>query len=488
MNRDQDKLLEDYSVHNKWINQLLELLGKYEDKDLSDESKSYLDNKITNLLSLEDEWEGVEFYQDYLRGGFDKLKQYHSLFSPEISPEDNNPVNYAPEIKKEIPKESIDNIIQLNPVSNDTQKGKDIPKTALEKQVEIIDEIEQRNYSPPETQELRTAQEPRVTADTITSLEPQNDKPATEKQDKPTYLLPKKKVELWSDINQYIAPWIIGNELVKEILATQMFSNPSKGEKLHYLLVGNVASGKSELLDFISACVPNSAYVGKKITRVGMSEKLAKCNNGLISLDEFDKVSFDVRDQLLECMQSQKITDIAHRKDEVLETKVNVLAACNPEKSILRDNVPIYEQTNLSIPLLSRFHLIMPFYQINPEFYGDLAVSNHKHKDPDKIKELQKQIYDHVDGVREKYPVIECPENILRDSGDFIATLRDKASGDSLEYEHINPRTIEGFINFVKARSRMKLKPEVGIEEFEESKQIYETFYLKNVGDINEKK
>jgi DNA replicative helicase MCM subunit Mcm2 (Cdc46/Mcm family) len=474
MNKDQDKLLETYSVHNKWINQLVELISKYDGKDLSDESKGYLNDKITNLLSLENQWEGVEFYQDYLRGGFDKLKEYHELFSPEISPENESPVNYTSEINKETSKESIDNIIQLNPVSNDNQKAKEIPKTAVEKQIEIIDEIEQKKYHSPETQE------------TITSSEPQNNQPLTEKQDKPSYLLPKKKVELWSDISQYIAPWIIGNELVKEILATQMFSNPSKGEKLHYLIVGNVASGKSELLDFISECVPNSAYVGKKITRVGMSEKLAKCNNGLISLDEFDKVSFDVRDQLLECMQSQKITDIAHRKDEVLETKVNVLAACNPEKSVLKDNVPIYEQTNLSVPLLSRFHLIMPFYQIEPEFYGDLAVSNNKHKDPDKIKDLQQQIYHQVEGIIERYPTIECPENILRQSGDFIADLRDKASGNSLEYEHINPRTIEGFINFIKARSRMKLKPEVGMEELEESKQIYETFYLRNEGDINE--
>ena len=186
------------------------------------------------------------------------------------------------------------------------------------------------------------------------------------------------------DIENLIAPKILGNQFAKSILALQMFSNPmQEGELFHTLLVGNVQTGKSMLGDDVSQMVPLSAFGSRKVTPVGMLENVMSCNGGIYIQDELDKIEKTARQMLLEVMQFGRVTYDKYQYHHKVDAHCNVIGLCNPRDFSLMKGMSIIAQLPFDPPLLSRFHLIIPFYSVDPDLYSEIARGYVRHEDSD---------------------------------------------------------------------------------------------------------
>lgn len=275
------------------------------------------------------------------------------------------------------------------------------------------------------------------------------------------------------EFSRCLAPWIIEQDFVKQVVSLQMFANPIAKEKLHILICGSVSVAKSDLLLEVTDIAPNSAFTSKKITPQGMVEKLFATSGGMIMIDEMDKIGKEVREQLLEFMQSQKITSDKFRYHVSADVYTNVLASCNPIGAILNESMPIYAQVNFGLPVISRFHLFMPMHTLPPERYRDISISHEM--DMDKYRMVKKKLTEHIIMVRQSIPLVSMSEGMASAVGDYIARLK----RTSIYAEIITPRTIEGFKSCMKANARMNLRSVTKDEDFEFVKEVFDKLYYK---------
>lgn len=277
------------------------------------------------------------------------------------------------------------------------------------------------------------------------------------------------KTEVTSELYTYIAPHILGNNLLKQFLTLQMFVNPNEGEKLHILVVGSTSCGKTEAMQFIHKIFSGrSAFIQKDATPVGVRELLMRSPSLLIA-DEFDKMRRETRGMLLEAMQSQTVTIAKHDDYGVTKAFVNITALCNPIRSDLSKDAPLASQISFSREyyLLSRFHLLIPVYQPDAVLYGDIAerMENRRYTEEDIINKLREIIY----AIKFEFPTITVELPLARKVGDYVKHLKEINPNNIC----ITPRLIEGLLSAIKARARMCQRKEAREEDFEYIKKLY---------------
>jgi len=267
-----------------------------------------------------------------------------------------------------------------------------------------------------------------------------------------------------------ILPNIIGNNLVKKVLALQMFSIPSIGEKLHTLTVGDVASGKSTAAVELMQIVYGSTYTGKKITEVGLLEKIASSDGSIIYVDELDKIKKQVREQLLECMQTGTITYDKHQYHQSIPARINVSCFCNPRGYIINENMSVIDNLPFSLPLISRFHFFLTVKSLDPTFYGDYAMkkSGYEKEGDDKFT-LKKYLVQ----VKEKVPRVAISNSIANDIGQYARMLKSYSSMNRI----ISPRLIEGLLSATRARARMNFREKATEEDWRYVEEIANEIY-----------
>ena len=266
--------------------------------------------------------------------------------------------------------------------------------------------------------------------------------------------------ELASRFYEMVAPVILGNELAKKVVTLQIFTNPSVGEKLHILLTGEPASGKTVIGYDVSKICPKAHYSASNLTKVGLLEKLIATHGGIMVIDEFGRLKKEVRDGLLEAMQTGTVSIDKHDEHYRYDAKVNILAISNPKGDRLVDGMPIINQLPYGLPLLSRFHVIIPFWSVGSERYPDIAKNMVlQDNDEERIRYLR----DIVTKVKTKVPVVTISESLAEEVGDIVRYLK------SISYvgDLISPRLIEGFISMAKARARMELRDHVTKSDIE---------------------
>src|SRR5208283_4996056 len=131
-------------------------------------------------------------------------------------------------------------------------------------------------------------------------------------------------------------------------------------------------------LQAVSRLVPKGIYVsGKSVTGGGMTAvaerdefseggwtlkagALVLGSGGIVSIDEFDKVSDEDRASLHEALESQTISVAKAGIVATFTAKAAVLAAANPKYGRFDPNIYPAEQFDIPTTLLSRFDLIFP--------------------------------------------------------------------------------------------------------------------------------
>ncbi len=280
-----------------------------------------------------------------------------------------------------------------------------------------------------------------------------------------------KVIENFSDL---IAPQLLGNEFAKEVLSLQILTIPQRGERFNVLLVGDPGTGKSLLGKYLSSALPRSRYTSDDITRVGFREVLEYADGGFIFADELDKIPFVFRKALLEAMQFGTTTTDKFRDHGTIATRVNVCGMCNPHGHTLRKEIPLVKQLPFTLAEATRYHLFVPFYEVDPALYPNIAVNYGKY-DYDDIK---LKLRDYIVKLKMDIPEVKINDNIREEIGNFIRYSKENAEVRNI----ISPRAIEGMLTAIKSRARMRLRSEAKKEDYQYVKEIFEKFYAIGVG------
>lgn len=275
------------------------------------------------------------------------------------------------------------------------------------------------------------------------------------------------------NLENYLCPKILGNELLKKILALQLFTNPIiKGEKMHIMMVGSVATGKTMLGHWVSKILPMSSYVSCDVTKVGMREKLMFSDRGYAVLDEFHLLPKNTKDVLKEALELGQVSYSIHGEHVVAPARINAIAICNPKGFILNDSIPLQNQIpNTDPALLTRFGFIIPVRPLPADMYSEIALNYMKNfNDEERINQLKEYLF----YVKQKYGVINIPEKLALEVGKYIEKLKDL----SPMRDYITPRLINTMMTSLAAQTRMNLRSETRREDFNEIKKIFDKLYM----------
>jgi replicative DNA helicase Mcm len=154
------------------------------------------------------------------------------------------------------------------------------------------------------------------------------------KEDEKEIIKLSKDPKIYEKLIASLAPSLYGMEEIKESIILQLFGgvprtlrdNTNFRGDVHILLVGDPASGKSQLLKLVPSIVPRGKYVsGKGVTAAGLTASVTKdeqfmggwvleagaivlANKGLLSIDEFEKMSVEDQVAMHEALEQGSVS------------------------------------------------------------------------------------------------------------------------------------------------------------------------------------
>jgi len=316
-----------------------------------------------------------------------------------------------------------------------------------------------------------------------------------------------------SDVYQRLidsfAPHIQGQSLIKEAILLLIVGSNQRplgdGSKIrgdiNVFLVGDPGTAKSEMLKFCARIAPRGLYTsGRGSTAAGLTAAVVKDktgimmleagavvlgDQGLVCIDEFDKMKPEDRSALHEVMEQQSASIAKGGIVATLNARTSILAAANPMYGKYDPFKNITENVNLPIPLLTRFDLIFVVRDI-PTRERDEKIARH-------IIDL------HTPQGTDKRSVIDV--DLLtkylafakRSTPDLTKEAEDKIleyylhmrNVESEEMITVTPRQLEGIIRLSTARARLLMKDKVEEEDAERAIFLIESM-LQDAGvDVN---
>ena len=307
------------------------------------------------------------------------------------------------------------------------------------------------------------------------------------------------------------APHIRGQELIKEAILLLIVGSNQRplgdGSKIrgdiNVFLVGDPGTAKSEMLKFCSRIAPRGLYTsGRGSTAAGLTAAVVRDktgimmleagavvlgDQGLVSIDEFDKMKPEDRSALHEVMEQQSASIAKGGIVATLNARTSILAAANPMYGKYDPFKNITENVNLPIPLLTRFDLIF-IIRDRPTKERDEQIARHiiqlhtpqgtNKKSVVDVDLLTKYLAYAKRGVPDLTK--EAEQKIL----DYYLKMRNV---DSDEMITVTPRQLEGIIRLSTARARLLMKDKVEEEDAERAIFLIQSM-LEDAGvDVNTK-
>jgi replicative DNA helicase Mcm (EC 3.6.1.-) len=305
-------------------------------------------------------------------------------------------------------------------------------------------------------------------------------------------------------INSF-APHIFGHEIIKEAILLQIVGSPAKvledGTKLrgdiNILLVGDPGTAKSELLKYAARIAPRGLYTsGRGSTAAGLTAAVVRDKSGmmmleagavvlgdqgLVCIDELDKMRQEDRSALHEVMEQQTCSVAKGGIVATLNARTSILAAANPILGKYDPYRNITENINLPIPLLTRFDLIFAIRD-EPNRDADAQLARH-------ILGIHRRAgyerlpYINIDMLRKYLAYAKRVNPVLsREAEDkifeYYMQMRASASPDAIT---ITARQLEALIRLATARARLLLKSIVDVSDAERAIHIFNVM-LNKVG------
>jgi DNA helicase MCM8 len=199
-----------------------------------------------------------------------------------------------------------------------------------------------------------------------------------------------------------LCPSIIGHNAVKAGLllcllgGTPVTETSSREHSVrsnsHMLVVGDPGMGKSQMLLAASQLAARSVYVGGNTSSTtGLTVTLTKeeggetgieagalvlGDQGLVCIDEFDKMASNHQDGLLEAMEQQQVSIAKAGVVATLPARCSIIAAANPKHGSYNMGKSVAENLNMAKPILSRFDLVFILRDKADKALDQLVSSN----------------------------------------------------------------------------------------------------------------
>lgn len=191
-----------------------------------------------------------------------------------------------------------------------------------------------------------------------------------------------KNPDIYDRLIGSFAPHIRGHELFKEAILLLIVGSTQRvltdGTKIrgdiNVFFVGDPGTAKSEMLKFCARIAPRGLYTsGRGSTAAGLTAAVVRDasgifmleagavvlgDQGLVCIDEFDKMRPEDRSALHEVMEQQSASIAKGGIVATLNARTSILAAANPMYGKYDPFKNLTENVNLPIPLLTRFDLV----------------------------------------------------------------------------------------------------------------------------------
>ncbi|MDH3617456.1 MAG: minichromosome maintenance protein MCM [Nitrosopumilus sp.] len=306
-----------------------------------------------------------------------------------------------------------------------------------------------------------------------------------------------------------LAPHIQGQSLIKEAILLLIVGSNQRdlgdGSKIrgdiNVFLVGDPGTAKSEMLKFCARIAPRGLYTsGRGSTAAGLTAAVVKDktgimmleagavvlgDQGLVCIDEFDKMKPEDRSALHEVMEQQSASIAKGGIVATLNARTSILAAANPMYGKYDPFKNITENVNLPIPLLTRFDLIFVVRDIptkeKDESIARHIIELHTPQGTDKRSVVDVDLLTkYLSYAKKGSPTLtkEAEEKIL----DYYLQMRNVESEEMIT---VTPRQLEGIIRLSTARARLLMKDKVEEEDAERAIFLIQSM-LQDAGvDVN---
>jgi len=318
-----------------------------------------------------------------------------------------------------------------------------------------------------------------------------------------------KNADIYERLVASFAPHVHGHDIIKESILLLIVGSTQKlladGAKIrgdiNIFLVGDPGTAKSEMLKFCARIAPRGLYTsGRGSTAAGLTAAVVRDkigimmleagavvlgDQGLVCIDEFDKMKPEDRSALHEVMEQQSVSIAKGGIVATLNARTSILAAANPMFGKYDPFKNITENVNLPVPLLTRFDLIFVVRDI-PSKEKDMRIAQH-------ILNLHR-----TSGTDAKSLIdVDILTKYLSYSKRFDPTITPEAEEKILEYYMkmrnvesegmitVTPRQLEGLVRLATARARLLMKTQVDGEDAERAIFLIQSM-LEDAGvDVN---
>ena len=318
-----------------------------------------------------------------------------------------------------------------------------------------------------------------------------------------------KSPDIYDRIIDSYAPHITGHRIIKESILLLMAGSTQRqlqdGSKIrgdiNIFLVGDPGTAKSEMLKFCARIAPRGLYTsGRGSTAAGLTAAVVRDVNGifmleagatvlgdqgLVCIDEFDKMKDEDRSALHEVMEQQTASIAKGGIVATLNARTSILAAANPMYGKYDPFKNIHENVNLPIPLLTRFDLIF-VVRDQPSKERDEKIAKHiiDLHTPQGIDNRSlidsETLTKYVSYAKTIDPILtkEAETKIL----DYYLKMRNVDADDMIT---VTPRQLEGLIRLATARARLLLKNQVEEEDAQRAIDLLQNMFEDAGIDVN---
>jgi replicative DNA helicase Mcm len=208
-------------------------------------------------------------------------------------------------------------------------------------------------------------------------------------------------------------------------------------------------------------------------------------DQGLVCIDEFDKIKPEDRSALHEVMEQQTCSVAKGGIVATLNARTSILSAANPMYGKYDPYKNITENVNLPVPLLTRFDLIFIVRDL-PEKEKDNLIASHIleiHKDSEHAAKPAIEI-----DLYSKYLSYakQLEPQLTQEAVDLIRNYyMDMRKVESEGMITVTPRQLEGLVRLATARARLLLKDKVEADDATRAIYLVEQM-LRTAGvDVN---
>src|SRR6476469_3609049 len=305
------------------------------------------------------------------------------------------------------------------------------------------------------------------------------------------------------------APHIYGHEIIKEAIlllivgsvTKKLADGSARRGDINVFLVGDPGTAKSEMLKFAAKIGPRGLYTsGRGSTAAGLTAAVIRdksgimmleagavvlADQGLVCIDEFDKIRPEDRSALHEVMEQQTCSVAKGGIVATLNASTSILSAANPMYGKYDPFKNITENVNLPIPLLTRFDIIY-VVRDNPEQEKDSRIASHIleiHRDSERAAQSAIDI-----DLFSKYLSYskQIEPSLTTEAIDIIRNYYMKMRNvESQGMITVTPRQLEGLVRLSTARARLLLRDRVEVEDAERAIYLVQRM-LETAGiDVN---